>query len=34
MPKRLKPPKSKNKRALVVIAHADDLLLFIGGTIS
>lgn len=34
MPKRLKPPKSKNKRALVAIAHADDLLLFIGGTIS
>ena len=34
MPKRLKPPKSINKRALVAIAHADDLLLFIGGTIS
>ena len=34
MPKRLKPPTSKNKRALVAIAHADDLLLFIGGTIS
>ena len=34
MPKRLKPPTSINKRALVAIAHADDLLLFIGGTIS
>jgi LmbE family N-acetylglucosaminyl deacetylase len=34
MAKRLAPPKSKNKRALVVIAHADDLILFIGGTIS
>ena len=33
VPKRLTSPKSKNKRALVVIAHADDLLLFIGGTI-
>jgi LmbE family N-acetylglucosaminyl deacetylase len=34
MPKRLKPPTSKNNRALVAIAHADDLLLFIGGTIT
>jgi len=33
VPKRLTSPKSKNKRALVVIAHADDLLLFVGGTI-
>ena len=34
MAKRLMPPKSKNKRALAVIAHADDLILFIGGTIA
>jgi LmbE family N-acetylglucosaminyl deacetylase len=33
VPKRLTPPESKNKRALVAVAHADDLLLFVGGTI-
>ena len=34
MAKKLMPPDSKNKRALVAIAHADDLILFIGGTIA
>lgn len=34
MPKPLLPPKTKNKRALISIAHADDLLLFIGGTVA
>ena len=34
MPKQLLPPKTENKRALVSIAHADDLLLFIGGTVA
>jgi LmbE family N-acetylglucosaminyl deacetylase len=32
--KRLTPPKTENKKALVSIAHADDLLLFAGGTVS
>lgn len=31
---RLVAPKTENKRALVSIAHADDLLLFAGGTVS
>jgi len=31
---RLVPPITTNKRALVSIAHADDLLLFAGGTVS
>lgn len=31
---RLVPPNTENKRALVSIAHADDLLLFAGGTVS
>lgn len=33
MLKQLKIPKTENKRALVSIAHADDLLLFCGGTV-
>jgi LmbE family N-acetylglucosaminyl deacetylase len=32
MVKRLTPPKTNNKRALFSIAHADDLILFAGGT--
>ena len=34
MLKKLTPPKTENKKALVSIAHADDLLLFAGGTVS
>lgn len=33
MIKRLSPPKTGNKRALISIAHADDLVLFAGGTV-
>ncbi|MFZ9720678.1 MAG: PIG-L family deacetylase, partial [Candidatus Nanopelagicaceae bacterium] len=33
MIKRLFPPKTGNKRALISIAHADDLVLFAGGTV-